>query len=87
VLQLTLYTKDGCHLCEMLKVQLRMFQRLYPHELIEVDIAQDRDLHAYYRFMIPVLEIGESGDRDDIIVLKAPINTADLAAALRSISL
>lgn len=95
MLRLTLFTKDNCTLCEMLKVQLRMFQRMYPHELTEVDIEQDHDLLVRYRFQIPVLEIdatgatgenGDNGDKSDVIILKAPISTADLAAALRSTS-
>lgn len=77
MLQVTLYTKDGCTSCDMLKLQLRMFQRLYPHELIEVDIEADPALLARYRFQIPVLAIG------DDVVLKAPIHNPELVAALR----
>ncbi|MCO5189738.1 MAG: glutaredoxin family protein [Anaerolineae bacterium] len=87
MLRITLYTKEDCTLCDMVKVQLRMFRRMYPHELTEVDIAQDHELLVRYRFQIPVLEIdGGHADTGSAIVLKAPISTVDLATALRSAS-
>ena len=48
----------------------------YPHQLQEVDITQDAETFAYYRFIIPVVKIGGR-------TLKAPMNMLDLSDALR----
>lgn len=75
-LQVTLYTKDGCSLCDKVKAQLALLQTTQPHQLKEVDITQDEALFAQYKHAIPVVLIGES-------TLKAPILAVDLEAALQ----
>lgn len=70
-----LYSKPECGLCQEVKGTLRWLSARYPHELDEIDITQDADLFARYRFSIPVVEIGETR-------LKAPIDDAELKAAL-----
>lgn len=69
-----LYTKDGCHLCNDVKAHLATMQHDHPHKLLEVDITQDRDTFAYYRFSIPVVEIGGT-------TLRAPITAEQLEQA------
>ena len=76
MLQITLFTKDPCPLCDDVKVLLDTLAGTYPHQLSEVDITQDRDLNARYRFSIPVLQIGESQ-------IKAPISLVELNRFLR----
>jgi hypothetical protein len=75
---LTLYSKPGCHLCEELRAQLDEFNQHYDFELREIDITQDADLFAQYRYEIPVLlrdgrEIarGRIGDRELVAWLKS----------------
>jgi glutaredoxin len=75
MLTITLYTKEGCGLCDEVKHELADLAVAYPHQLEEVDITQDQDLFARYRFMIPVVKIGEMS-------LKAPITREELRAAL-----
>lgn len=75
MLTITLYTKDGCHLCEQVKEMLPRFQSDYPHQLIEVDITQDDRDYARYHHKIPVLHIGDQ-------VVAAPITAVKLEAAL-----
>ena len=78
-----LYTRAGCHLCEVMKAELRA-ARLPPYELREVDIAGDPALEAEHGRSIPVLEIGGRKafkgrlDRDAL-----PRKFARLAAAWR----
>ena len=76
MLQIQLFTKDPCPLCDDIKELLVTLAGTYPHQLTEIDIAQDQDLNARYRFNIPVLKIG---DRE----LKAPISLLDLSKFLR----
>jgi glutathione S-transferase len=56
--QLTLYGREGCHLCEEARVDLlRLRAEGLPFELAEVDIEADQDLHRYLLERIPVVEI------------------------------
>ncbi len=72
----TLYTKEPCPLCDVVKDQLSAMQATYPHKLQEIDITQDHALYARYRFIIPVLDINGR-------VLQAPITQLDLIDALQ----
>ena len=71
----TLYTKENCHLCDIVKTHLADLAEKYPHTLQEVDITTDPDLYARYRYIIPVVQIGDQ-------TLKAPITPLDLRYAL-----
>ena len=73
-----LYTKNDCHLCSDVKNHLSTLRHAYPHKLVEIDITQDADTFALYRFSIPVIEIGDT-------TLRAPITTAQLERALASV--
>lgn len=74
-LELILYTKNGCGLCDEVKAQLSRLAGAYPHRLTEIDITSDRAIFEQYHFVIPVVQIGE-------VELQAPITTAQLEAAL-----
>ena len=57
-MRLILYTRPGCHLCEVLKDQVgdlppALRDRL--PEVEEVDISDDPDLEASFGLMVPVL--------------------------------
>jgi len=55
---ITLYSTEGCHLCEM---ALALTQQLHISLPIEVvDIAFDDELFSRYGVTIPVLAYGES---------------------------
>jgi glutaredoxin len=77
MLTVTLYTKDGCGLCDEVKAELAKFAVEFPHKLQEVDITTDSSLFARYRFAIPVVTIGDE-------TLKAPITRSQLQTALQS---
>ena len=76
---ITLYTKEGCTPCVNVKTYLMLREHVYPHELVEVDITQDHDTFAFYRYIIPVLQIGD-------VTLKAPILNGQIEAALERAS-
>lgn len=52
-----MYTKTGCPLCEKAKQILVELQDEYAFHLQEVDIYQDDDLLEKYQLMIPVVVI------------------------------
>jgi glutaredoxin len=53
--RLTLYTRDGCHLCEDAKAVLERVRAATGEGYAEVDIATDPELTAEYGDRIPVL--------------------------------
>lgn len=77
--QITLYTKDGCHLCEDVMVLLGDLSADYPHTLTIIDIRTNRALHKKYLLTIPVLVIGHSE-------LNAPIMRKQIITELSKLS-
>lgn len=53
--KLTLYTRVGCHLCDVMKEQLDQLGARYPFSLDVVDIDCDPALQAEYNWDVPVL--------------------------------
>ena len=71
MLNVTLYTRKDCKLCDEVKADLNELQSQYPHRLVEVDIDVDAVLVAKYGEVIPVVEVGPYS-------LKAPITRQKL---------
>ena len=57
-LDVTLYTRPGCHLCEEMKTQAAPLIRRAGARLREVNIDADAVLHARYNVEVPVLMLG-----------------------------
>jgi hypothetical protein len=55
--QVTLYSKPGCHLCEQLKGDLALLQAESVFTLDERNIELNAEDFARFRYLIPVLEI------------------------------
>lgn len=55
--QVILYSKPGCHLCEVMKREMAEADCTELYELQEINIESDADLFARYRDDIPVLMI------------------------------
>lgn len=71
MLNVTLYTRKDCKLCDEVKAGLIELQSQYHHRLVEVDIDSDAALLAKYGQVIPVVEVGPFS-------LKAPITRQKL---------
>ena len=58
--EVTLYTRAGCHLCDKAKAAIRAAESLYRLriDLREVDIDDDDDLYARFTNDVPVVYIG-----------------------------
>jgi glutaredoxin len=54
----TLYTRVGCHLCDVAKGVLDEARRERPFELTTIDVDSDPDLAQRYGAEVPVVEIG-----------------------------
>ena len=78
MIEITLYSKDGCHLCETVKTDLMDLKMANPrlaYQINEIDITQNRELFKKYCITIPVLKIGD-------LTLEAPIEKHQLVEAL-----
>jgi glutaredoxin len=66
-----LYSRPGCHLCDMLKAKLRWIGREHPLQVHDVDVSGDPALEQKYGHRIPVVTIdgieiadGVAGDEE-----------------------
>ena len=58
-IEVTLYTRKGCHLCEDAKAQMAPLLREFGVRLREVDIDADESLRALYDVDVPVIFLGD----------------------------
>lgn len=79
MLNVTLYTRKNCQLCDEVKAELQNLQEKFPHRLIEVDVDSDPALEAKYGPSIPVIEVGPFS-------VKAPITPQSLQMTLGAAS-
>lgn len=77
-MQLTLYTRPGCRLCEQMMGVIRHVQAQVACELAEVDISLDETLLRRYRHHIPVLLA------DGVEVARTRTGVVELLEALAS---
>jgi len=70
-----LFTRKGCQLCDQVEEDLRSLQEQIPHRVLEIDIDSDPALQQKYKDSIPVVEIGP-------YTLSAPITLQDLQISL-----
>ena len=75
MIRVTLFTREGCSLCDDVKEYLAELENEVPHTLQEVDIDADPALRKRYSERLPVVKIGP-------YTLEAPIAEIDLKVAL-----
>lgn len=74
--RVVLYSKPGCHLCEIAHQLIQGLEREFPLAIEERDITRDQALFNQYKDKIPVVVI------DEATTLMAPIRVADVRRAL-----
>ena len=57
MIEVVLYTKPGCCLCDTVKAQLGKLRAMQPFELREVNILEDSAAYAKFHEEIPVVFI------------------------------
>ncbi|MDO9097421.1 MAG: glutaredoxin family protein [Candidatus Methanoperedens sp.] len=57
MVNITIYSKNNCHLCNIAMETLLKLQKEFPFSLIEVDIEKDKEIFEKYKYLIPVIEI------------------------------
>ncbi len=55
MIEVTIYSKPDCHLCEEAKAVLHRAQRQVPFALREINIEEDAEAYAAYKEQIPVI--------------------------------
>jgi uncharacterized membrane protein len=75
MLNVTLYSRSDCHLCEQAEADLKALQEVVPHKLTVVDIDSDAALKDTLALEIPVVEAGP-------FRLKASFTRAELQMTL-----
>jgi hypothetical protein len=76
-MNVVLYARPGCHLCEDLHVEVAELQQELGFTLVERNIEDDAEEMARFQYLIPVLDI-ENGP-----VLYPPHSRAAVSTALR----
>lgn len=59
LIDIEIYTKDDCHLCESAKDVLNSVARDYPLRITEIDIAKDEKVYSEFKESIPVVFINK----------------------------
>lgn len=75
MLEVTLYTRRNCHLCEEVQAHLDSLQSEYPHRVTSIDIDSDPQIQKIMGDKIPVVELGPYS-------LRAPITRQQLQMTL-----
>jgi hypothetical protein len=57
-LDLTIYSRPGCHLCEEAKSQMAPLLKEFGARLAEINIDEDPQLRALYDYDVPVILLG-----------------------------
>src|SRR5882672_1851791 len=57
-LDVTIYSRPGCHLCEEAKAQIAPLLKEFGARLIEMNIDEDAQLRARYDHDVPVIFLG-----------------------------
>ena len=76
--EVTLYTRAGCHLCEDARTALDTLARDLPIEVTAVDVDLDLELLRRFNDLVPVIAVA------DEIVTSAPIDLGAIRSAIGS---
>jgi len=57
MLNVTIYSKKECHLCEIAKEELKAIRREFDFTIQEVDIEKDSLSYEKFKHRIPVVEV------------------------------
>lgn len=75
MIDVILYSRKDCHLCEVAKENLEILQESIPHQLVEIDVDTDSKLRQEYGAFVPVVKTGP-------YQLKAPFDLRELQVTL-----
>jgi uncharacterized membrane protein len=77
MIEVILYSREECHLCEIAEGDLASLQSEIPHNITIIDIDSDQRLLKEFGSSVPVIKIGP-------YTLKAPVSREDIEVTLRA---
>jgi uncharacterized membrane protein len=77
MIEVILYSREDCHLCDLAIEALNSLQTSVPHQLKIVDVDGNSELRKKYGFNVPVIVVGP-------YTIQAPIDRNDLEITLRA---
>ena len=80
MLNVTIYSKKECHLCEIAKKDLEVIRREFDFTLAEVDIEKDTFAYEKFKHLIPVVEV------DGKIISSGRVDRKKITALLKQAS-
>jgi glutaredoxin len=73
-----LYSRPGCHLCDVAREEIARVRQRHPFAYQEIDIERDHALELEYGLRIPVVTV------DGREAFEIAVDGGDLAALVRS---
>jgi len=58
MITVTLYSREGCQLCEQARQDLKSLEEAIPHRLVVVDVEHDVQLRKEFSLEVPVVQVG-----------------------------
>lgn len=77
MIEVSVYSRDNCYLCDEVIEELESLQDEIPHVLEVIDISNDNDLKHAYGSQVPVVEVGP-------YKMKTPIDKRELKITLKA---
>jgi len=68
-----LYTRRGCHLCDVARETIEAARERHPFDLVEVDVDTDDALVRDHGYRVPVVSV------DGVEVFETQVDADDLA--------
>lgn len=66
MIEFTVYSRHGCHLCEDLLQQLKQLQQAHDFSIHEVDVDSKPHLVELYGTLVPVVTLGNNPGDEQI---------------------
>ena len=85
-MQVTVYTKPGCHLCDD---ALQLIDKLTPRydlQVTEVNILEDMAIYERYKLVIPVIQVTDVPTEPLTVPITEPAMHSYFAAAQKAMS-
>ena len=85
-MQVTIYTKPGCHLCDDALQLIDKLSPRYDLQVTEVNILEDMAIYERYKLVIPVIQVTDFPAEPLTVPITEPAMHAYFAAAQKAIS-
>lgn len=77
-IEVTFYTRTGCHLCDEAATELGKLGEQFPIDVRSVDIDDDSAMRERYNDIVPAIDVGGA------LVSSAPLDWAAIRGAIQA---